>query len=137
MINSIIDEVVEKLSANGLKDVYSAYDAVPVERKSRNFYTIIGLDTFESQQPIYSPATVFMPYKAEIYINVTAPESYSMQKLYEYFSGNIKPVIMENSGLDFYIKKVSMKHDTQISRLVLTAKISVTGIEKYERNAET
>ncbi|MDE6835225.1 MAG: hypothetical protein K2J39_13410 [Ruminococcus sp.] len=134
MINSVIKEVIEKLSASGLKDVYSAYDAVPVERKSRSFYTIIGADSFESQQPIYSPVTVFMPYKAEIYINITAPENYSMQNLYEYFSANIKPVIMENSGLDFYIKKVSMKHDTQICRLVLTAKISVTGIEKYERN---
>lgn len=137
MINSIINEVVEKLSASGLKEVYSAYDAVPVERKSRSFYTIIGLDSFESQQPVYSPETVFIPYKAEIFINVTAPESYSMRKLYEYFSGNIKPVIMENTGIDFYIKKVSMKHDTQISRLVLTAKISVTGIENYERNTET
>ena len=137
MINSIIKEIIEKLSAKGLKEVYSTYDAVPLERKSRNFFTVIGLDTFESQQPIYSPETVFIPYKAEIFINVTAPESYSMRKLYEYFSGNIKPVIMENSGLDFYIKKVSMKHDTQVSRLVLTAEISVTGIEKYERNSET
>lgn len=133
MINSIINEIIEKLRASGLKEVYSAYDAVSVERKSRNFYTIIGLDTFELHQPIYSPATVFTPYKAEIYMNVTAPENYSMQKLYEYFSEKIKPVIMENSGLDCYIKKVSMKHDTQINRLILCAKISVTGIEKYER----
>ena len=136
MINQIINEVIEKLSAKGMKEVYSTYDAIPLERKSRNFYTIIGADTFESQQPIYSPATIFVPYKAEIFINVTAPENYSMRKLYEYFSDNIKPVIMENTGTDFYIKNVSMKHDTQISRLVLNAKIFVTGIEKYERNAE-
>ncbi|MDE6426245.1 MAG: hypothetical protein K2K89_08955 [Ruminococcus sp.] len=133
MIGSVINEIVEKLCKSGLKDVHSAYDAVSVERKSRNFYTIVAPDTFEFQQPIYSPVTVFMPYKAEIYINVTAPENYSMHKLYEYFSENIKPVIMENSGMDCYIKKVSMKHDTQISRLVISAKISVTGIEKYER----
>lgn len=133
MIDAIINEFTGTLLKSGLKEVYSAYDAVSVERKSRNFYTIIGIDAFEFQQPIYSPVTVFTPYKAEIYIDVTAPEKYSMQKLYEYFSEKIKPVIMEISGIDCYIKKVSMKHDTQINRLVLSAKISVTGIEKYER----
>ena len=137
MINKIISEVIDKLSAKGLKEVYSAYDAIPVERKSRNFYVIIGADTFESQQPVYSPTTIFLPYNAVISVRVTAPENYSMRKLYEYFSDNVKPVIMENTGTDFYIKKVSMKHDTQISRLVLTAEISVTGIENYERNPET
>ncbi|MDE6035756.1 MAG: hypothetical protein K2G36_07600 [Ruminococcus sp.] len=137
MINKIIDEVIEKLSAKGLKEVYSEYDAIPADRKSRQFYIIIGSDTFESQQPVYSPANIFLPYKAVISVRVTAPENYSMNKLYEYFSGNVKPVIMENTGTDFYIKRVSMKHDTQISRLVLTAEISVTGIEKYERNPET
>lgn len=136
MINSIINEVAEKLSQKGVKQVYSAFDAVSVEKKSRDFFTVIGLDTFELQTPIYSEFTVFVPYKAVIDINVTAPERYSMQKLYGYFLDVIKPALTEISGSNCLVRKISMKHDSNINRLVLTAKLSVSGIDRVERGGE-
>ena len=133
MINSIINKIIENLSGNGIKNIYSAYDAISVEKKGKDFYTLVGFESLEMHTPICSPITLFMPYEAEISINVTAPENYSIQKLYEYFSEKIKPAVMNFSGIDCYIKKISMKHNSQINRFVLTARISVRGIEKFER----
>lgn len=136
MIDSIIREIIEKLSQNGITQVYSAFDAVSVERKSRDFFTVVGLSSFELQTPIYSAFTIFMPYKADVDINVTAPESYPMQKLYEYFSDSVKPAVMEITGMNCLIKKISMKHDSNINRFVLTARLSVSGIDRLERGDE-
>ncbi|MDE6539527.1 MAG: hypothetical protein K2K66_05000 [Ruminococcus sp.] len=133
MIDSIINKIIENLSRNGIKNIYSAYDAISVEKKGRDFYTLVGLESFEMHKPIYSALTLFMPYEAEISLNITAPENYSIQKLYEYFSEKIKPAVMNFSGIDCYIKKISMKHNLQINRLVLTVRLSVSGIEKSER----
>lgn len=133
MVNLIINKIIENLSANGIKNIYSAYDAKSAEKKGRDFYILAGLESFEMHTPIYSEITLFMPYEAEISLNVTAPENYSMQKLYEYFSEKIKPAVMNFSGIDCYIKKISMKHNSQINRFVLCVKLSVSGIEKYER----
>lgn len=135
MITSIITEIIRKLSKDGTIPVYSAFDAVSVERKNKGFFTIVGLDSFELQTPIYSEFTIFVPYKADIDINVTAPERFPMMKLYQYFSDNIKPAVMEISGMNCSIKKVSMKHDSNINRCVLTARLSVNGMDKLERGS--
>lgn len=136
MIDSIIREIIQTLSGNDIAPVYSAFDAVSIERKNRSFFTIVGLDSFELQTPIYSEFTIFIPYKANVDINVTAPENYSMQKVYQYFSENIKPAIMKISGMNCSIKKISMKHDSNINRFVLTARISVNGMDKLERGSK-
>lgn len=136
MITSIITEIIQKISKNGILPVYSAFDAVSVERKNRDFFTIVGLNSFELQTPIYSEFTIFAPYKADVDINVTAPESCPLQKLYEYFSDNIKPSVMEISGMNCLMKKISVKHDSNINRFVLTARLSVSGIDKLERSSE-
>ena len=132
MINSILTEIIQKLSKNGTIPVYSAFDAVSVERKNKDFFTIVGIDSFELQTPIYSEFTIFVPYKANVDINVTAPEKFPLSKLYQYFSENIKPAVIEISGLNC-IKKIYMKHDSNINRFVLNSKLSVNGMDKFER----
>lgn len=136
MINSIIKEIINKISGNGKLPVYSGFDTVSVERKNRDFFTVIGLNSFELQTPVYSEFTIFVPYKADIDINITAPESSPLQKLYEYFSDNIKPAVMEISGMNCSIRKISIKHDSNINRFVLTARLSVSGIDRIERRSE-
>lgn len=133
MINLIINKIIENLSGNGIKNIYSAYDAKSAEKKGKDFYILAGLESLEMHKPIYSEITLFVPYEAEISLNITAPENYSMQKLYEYFSEKIKPAVMDFPEIDCYIKKITMKHNSQINRLVLCVRLSVSGIEKSER----
>ncbi|MDE6665503.1 MAG: hypothetical protein K2K14_04845 [Ruminococcus sp.] len=136
MIDSIISEIIEKLSQNGVTPVYSAFDAVSVEKKNRSFFTVVNLGSFELQTPVYSEFTAFVPYKADIDINVTAPENYRMEKLYNYFSENVQPAVMKFSGMNCSVRKISIKHDSNINRFVLTARLSISGMNKFERGSE-
>ncbi|MDE5619099.1 MAG: hypothetical protein K2O29_08295 [Ruminococcus sp.] len=136
MIDSIIREIIEKLSQNGVTPVYHAFDAVSVEKKNRGFFTVVNVGSFELQTPIYSEFTAFLPYKADIDISVTAPENYRMEKLYGYFSDNVQPAVMKFSGMNCSLRRVSIKHDSNINRFVLTARLSVSGMNKFERSSE-
>jgi len=135
MLNEIIQRVVQALAENGVSPVYSAFDAVSTEKKNKGIFTVVGVGAFETQSPIYSEYTVFIPFKAETDISVTAPENFSMEKLYTYFTENIEPVITQISGLNCNMKKLSFKHDSNINRFVLTAKIGVSGLNKVERSS--
>lgn len=135
MINSIISAAAAKLRAHGASPVYSAFDAVPVELKSGGIYTVVGVSSFESSVPIYSLSTIFLPFKAELEIKVTAPKNYSAEQVYEYFAERIAPAAVELSGLGSFLKRIFIKFDSNIDRLVLTAVVSTVGTTKIERSA--
>ena len=95
----------------------------------------MGIGGFESFSPIYSPYTVFIPFKTDIEINITAPSKTSVTDIYTFYDEKIEPVISDMSGLTCNLSKMSIKFDTNIQRLVLTAKLSASGITKTERSS--
>lgn len=105
MLNGIISAVTEKLTEKGASPVYGAFDAVPADRKNSGIYTIVGVRSFESTTPIYSLTKIYLPFRAEL------------------------------SGLESFLKGISLKFDSNISRLVLTAVISASGTTKIERSS--
>lgn len=135
MLRDIIDDMIEKLAENHVYPVYSAFDGRALERKGRGFFTVVGISAFESSTPIYSQYMVYLPFKSEMELSVTAPDSSSMEELYEYYDNNIAPVITDMTGLTCSIAKISLKFDSNIQRLVLSVKLRVSGITKYERSA--
>ncbi|MBP5580181.1 MAG: hypothetical protein J6X85_00055 [Ruminococcus sp.] len=135
MLKDIIDNIIERLSENHVSPVYSAFDGRALERKGRGFFTVVGISSFESSTPIYSQYMVYLPFRSEIELNVTAPESSSMEELYEYYDNNIAPVMLDMSGMTCSLSSMSIRSDSNIGRLVLTVKLRVSGITKYERSA--
>lgn len=135
MLRDIIDDIIEKLAENHVSPVYSAFDGRALDRKGRSFFTVVGISAFESSAPIYSQYMVYLPFKSEIELTVTAPDSSSAEELYEYYDDNIAPVIFDMSGLTCSLSKMSLKFDTNIQRLVLSVKLRVSGITKFERSS--
>ena len=133
MLRDIIDDIIEKLAENHVYPVYSAFDGRALDRKGREFFTVVGISAFESSTPIYSQYMVYLPFKSELELSVTAPDSSSMEELYEYYDNNIAPVIFDMAGLTCSLSKMSIKFDTNIQRLVLSVKLRVSGITKFER----
>jgi len=136
MLNTIIDRVISELRAFGSEPVYSSFDAIPIVKKNSGIYTIVGIESFESTAPVYSPYIVYIPFKADISVKVTAPPDYPLSRLYEYYSSRTAAAVGELSGLSCSLKKLSVKYDSNISRLVLTAVLSAGGITRIERSAE-
>ena len=134
MLSEIIDDIIERLAAASVFPVYSAFDARSLERKGSGFFTVVGISSFESSQPIYSPYTVYIPFKAELELNITAPESSSTEELYSFYDTDVAPVIFNMSGLTCRLSKMSIKNDSSIRRLVLCVKLSASGITKIGRS---
>jgi hypothetical protein len=134
MLREIIDDIIEKLAEKQVAPVYSAFDARSLDRKGSSFFTIVGINSFESSQPIYSQYKVYIPFKSEIELTVAAPDSCSMTELYDYYDTDIEPVIFDMSGLTCTLAKMSVKFDNNIQRLVLSVRIAASGITSAERS---
>ena len=136
MLNTIIGRVIRELRSFGSDSVYSAFDAIPAEKKSKGIYTVVGIEAFESTAPVYSPYIVYLPFRADISVKVTAPPDVPLGTLYGYYSTKTAVAIRELSGLSCSLKKLTVKYDSNISRLVLAAVLSAGGITRIERSTE-
>lgn len=134
MIREIINDIIAKFRACDIDAVYSSFDAVDISKKEKDIFTVVGIDGFESFSPIYSPYYIYIPFKADIGIRVTAPHGTSADDIYRFYDENIEPVISDMSGLTCSLSKMSIKFDSNIQRLVLTAVLSASGITKTERS---
>ena len=65
MLKENLDSIKEKLRQAGVTNVYSAFDALPVEKKGEVF-TVVGIGAFETSKPVYSQFNVYLPFKTEI-----------------------------------------------------------------------
>ena len=92
MLKEILDSIVSQFTEKGVQNVYSAFDAYPVEKKG-GIFTIIGIGAFETVPPIYSQFSIYLPFKTEFEINVTGTKNMSMQAIYTYYCDNIEPVL--------------------------------------------
>lgn len=135
MLREIINDVIEKLTDSGVTAVYSAFDAVDIAKKEKGIFTVVGIGGFESFSPIYSPYTIFIPFKADIEISITAPPKSSVAEIYSLYDTSIEPVISDMCGLTCSLSKMSIKFDSNIQRLVLTVRLSASGITRIERSS--
>ena len=133
MLKDILDSIVSKFTEKEVENVYSAFDAYPVEKKGELF-TVVGIGAFETAPPIYSQFTVYLPFKTEIEVNTTAKRDMSMVELYNYYCDNIEPVIMDMADMNCTVRKMAVRYDSNIQRLVMTVKFEASGMSKMERS---
>ena len=133
MLETIISSVKAELEKAGTPNVYSAFDNVPIEKRSGNIYTVVDICSFESSSPIYSLNTVYIPYKAGVSLRITAPESSDMTDIYSYYDRYIGASAAGASGS---LSGMTVKYDSNIRRLVMTVKVSLSGIIRAERRTE-
>lgn len=136
MLETIINAVKAKLQECGAHPVYSAFDNVPIERRDKGIFTVVDISSFESSAPIYSLYTVYIPYKAETEIRIIAPEHCSMTDIYRYYDKFIGEAAAGLYGLNGSLRGMTVKFDSNIRRLVLTAKLSLSGIIRSERSVQ-
>ena len=129
----ILNAFKAALAAAGNENVYLAFDALPVRGKGGHF-TVLGIKSFEAATPVYSQYTVFVPFKAEVEVCVYAPEAEDMQSLCRYFETSVRPALDGMASLTTRLCRLSIRHDSSLKRLVLTAGVSVSGIRRIARS---
>lgn len=135
MLKSILSQISDELKKGGIREVYTAFDSIPIDKKGSGIYTVASIESFESAAPIYSEYHIFLPFKAEAGISLIAPQTMNMAQLYEYFDSNILPLMDRLGSLTCSMKGITMKNDSNIRRLVLKVGFSVSGISQLERSA--
>ena len=133
MLKTIINSIIDELEAADVENVYSAFDAYTIENKG-DIFTIIGIGAFETSPPIYTMAYAYVPFRAEVDISITATKSMTMEELYDYYTDNIEAALLQMTDMRYTLKKLSLKFDSNIQRLVLNVKLETGGITKLERN---
>lgn len=133
MLKEILESIKEKFTEKGIRNVYSAFDAYPAAKKGELF-TVIGIGAFETAQPVYSQFSIFLPFRTEIELNITARRDMSMDSLYNYYCESIEPVLTGMADMNCTLKKMSVKFDSNIQRLVLNVRMSASGMNRMERN---
>ena len=133
MLKTIINSIIDELEAADVENVYSAFDAYTIENKG-DIFTIIGIGAFETSPPIYTMAYAYVPFRAEVDISITAAKNMSMEELYDYYTDNIEAALLQMTDMRYTLKKLSLKFDSNIQRLVLNIKLETGGITKLERN---
>ena len=135
MLREIMNDIIDKLTNSGVTAVYSAFDAVDIAKKEKGIFTIVGIDGYEAFTPVYSQFYVYIPFRADIEMCITAQKGTSSDDIYLFYDEKIEPVLADMCGLTCSLSKMSIKFDSNIQRLVLTAKLSASGITKIERSS--
>lgn len=135
MLKTIIDKLTEELKNNGVENVYTCFDNVPINKKGNGIFTVAGVDSFESSSPIYSKYVVYLPFKSEAAITLIAPQDYTMAELYDYFDKNVLPIIKNTGSMTCTLRNLTMKNDANINRMTLKMRLSVSGISRIERSS--
>ena len=79
-------------------------------------------------------AYAYIPFRAEVDISITAPKSMTMDEIYDYYADNIESVLLQMTDMRYALKKMSLKFDSNIQRLVLNVKLETGGMAKLERS---
>lgn len=134
LIGNIVTIIKNIFEQAGVKNVYTSFDACPIERKPAGIFTVIGISRYNAESPVYTYSATLVPYTAEVSVKVTAPENMSAGELLTYFGSAIEPVLDNIYGLTCKLSSAAIKFDSTVNRLVLTATLAVGGITRIERS---
>lgn len=134
MLKTILAQLSQELEGCGVPQVYTAFDNFRLDKKGRGVITVVSVDSFESTTPIYSDSCIFLPFKGEAEISLIAAEGMTLQQLYNFFDEKVLPVAENGGRLRCSLKNLSVKRDSNICRLVMKVRLSVSGICRLERS---
>lgn len=133
MFRDVISDVIKRLSDAGVRNIYSAFDALSVSDKGGSYYTIVGLSGFTSGRPVYSQFAAYIPYTMRLELTVTAPENCPLSQLYSYFEEQIMTRLSSLTDLDHFLTSITVKPVSSISRIAICAELTVKGMYKAEK----
>lgn len=133
MLETVISAVADALEKYSRIKAYSAFDNIPIERKTAEPITVISVRRLESTAPIYTDVNFCIPFTASAGISLVAPLDTDMTSLCAFMDSRILPAIARISGVTCSLGDLSFKRDSNISRSVMTIEFKASGIRKYRR----
>lgn len=139
MLKTVTDAVTSALRNAGITEVYTAFDNIPVKGKggSNGLFAVVSAGALKTSAPLYSPYTVFVPFEAEAELSLLAPLKTGLYSLFCCFEEAVLPALTAPDGPCISVKGITAGRDSNLSRLVMKIKLSVSGISRIERSGTT
>lgn len=139
MLKAVTDAVTSALENAGITEVYTAFDNIPVREKgsSDGIFAVVSAGALKTSAPLYSPYTVFVPFEAEAELSLLAPLKTGLYSLFSYFGEAVLPVLTAPNGPCISIRGITAGRDSNLSRLAMKIRLSVSGISRIERSSDT
>ncbi|MBE6862253.1 MAG: hypothetical protein E7497_05065 [Ruminococcus sp.] len=134
MLKAIISQIKEILAENGVKNVYTAFDNIPISQKPSDIFTVVSVGALESRNPVFSQYSIYVPFTADAEISLIASKNSAMTELYDYFEKYILPLARKLASNKSVLKNIAVKYDSNMGRFVMKTIFSASGMVTMERS---
>ncbi|MBO5163756.1 MAG: hypothetical protein J6B75_04845 [Ruminococcus sp.] len=134
-MQDILTQIKQAFTAAGGKNIYTAFDAVPIRDKGE-FFTVLSIGGYEAMPPIYTNNKIYMPVKAELTVTVLAPEKCSQEEIYDYYSLYFEASVNKLCGLSSTLKKIDVSIDKALNRLALKSVVKLNCMKIITKTEE-
>lgn len=110
--------VLERLQNSGIREVYTSFDAVPVEKKSRRLFTVISVQKMEFGDAFPARNGAVYPFTAELRVDLLTPMLEVPQDTVRYFFERIVPAMLGADCVFLKFDAQSPKIDLKLERMV-------------------
>jgi hypothetical protein len=131
-LEELLDAVWEQFRGESLKNVYKSFDAVPVSRKSKEMFIVLGVDSMQIGEAFPDGRAGACAFSAVFRVSVLIPTSQPLEIAEEYFYSVAVPR-MEEMGC-VLCEVLPPKADAMLDRVVMAGKFRLGGV--YLREVE-
>lgn len=133
-MRELLDGVIAALRTVCGREVYPAFDAVPLPKKSDRLFTVAELRRVQFDAPFPVGESPVHPFTAEVRISVLVPMDSPVSRAEDCFYGKILPV-MDTLGAVLCEVQPALA-DARLQRVVLAGSFRLRGIWLMEEGAE-
>lgn len=105
--------MMDRLHSCGITEVYTAFDAVPVEKKSRAMFTVLSLQNVQFGEAYPAKDGAVYPFTAEFRADLLTPMNIDPQGTMKFFFSKIVPAMLGSdclfTGFDTALPRVDLK----------------------------
>ncbi len=110
--------VLERLQSSGIREVYTSFDAVPVEKKSHKLFTVISVQQVEFGDAFPASGGAVYPFTAEFHVDLLSPMLADPQDAAQFFFRKIVPAMLGADCVFLKFDAQSPKIDLKLERMV-------------------
>ena len=133
-MRALFDEVIARIRAGGVQQVYPSFDAVPVMKKSNVLFAVVEPKRVQMNTPFADGSRGAVPFTAEYAVHLLIPMTQPLQTAENVFYERVLPSL---SPMGSVLCEVVPAHaDVKLGRVVMEARFRQRGVYLREEAGE-
>ena len=125
-VQALFEQVIARIRAGGLREVYPSFDAVPVSKKSSTLFAVVEPKQVQMDAPFADGSRGAVPFTAVYSIHLLIPMTQPLETAEDVFYGTVLPSL---APMGCVLCEVVPAHvDVKLGRVVMEAKCRQRGV---------